>query len=227
MRYLLLIFFLLFASIIFAEKKLKYDSTSTVEVRNIAIDTYKQQEQFQYDKILEPPQSLWDRFWNWFWRKIGSILSTPGGSRTFYAFLIVFGVAAIAFLIWKITGMNRASMFGRSGDGKLKYTLGEDNIHNIDFNKAIDEAVAQGNYRLAIRLLYLQTLKLLSDKSIINWQIDKTNTMYVKEMQGHQQQQNFAQLTNTFDYSWYGTAAIDKETFAQANHSFKQFQQQV
>ena len=227
MRYFLMIFFLMLAGGGIAQKSLKYDSASVVEQRSINTETYKQRSQFQYDKIMEPPRSLWDRFWSWFWRKIGAILSTSGGSKAFYIFLIVFGVAAIAFLVWKITGMNKAGLFARNGDGKLNFILGEDDIHNIDFNKEIEEAIAQGNYRLAVRLLYLQTLKLLSDKSIIHWQMDKTNTVYVTEMKGHPQQQPFAMLTNTFDYAWYGNTHIDQDTFNQANNSFKQFHQQL
>ncbi|MBC7721785.1 MAG: DUF4129 domain-containing protein, partial [Pedobacter sp.] len=100
-------------------------------------------------------------------------------------------------------------------------------IHGIDFNAAIDAAIAKNNYRIAIRLLYLQTLKLLTDSDLIDWKINKTNTTYVQELSGHQQQYSFAQLTNYFDKAWYGETNIEAAEFDQLKQLFYQFQKQI
>ena len=73
----------------------------------------------------------------------------------------------------------------------------------------------------------MQSLKILSDKNIIDWEINKTNAKYIKEMNNHAQQNNFMQLTNVFDYVWYGNKKLAKEEFYQAYQSFKQFQQAI
>ena len=59
----------------------------------------------------------------------------------------------------------------RSHKNSLPYTVEEDTIYGVDFPKGIDEALSRRDYREAIRLLYLQTLKQLSDAERIDWQL--------------------------------------------------------
>ena len=51
------------------------------------------------------------------------------------------------------------------------YTVGEDTIYGVDFAERIAYALARTDYREAVRLLYLQTLKQLSDGKRIDWQL--------------------------------------------------------
>src|SRR5205085_5600738 len=114
-KFLFLIFcFCLFQPEGHAQKNLRIDS-STVIVRsfnNSQIKKYKADEDFQYDRLLEPPVSLWDRFWSWFWRKVGEMLSTEAGKTTFKTVLIVLAVAVIVYTIMKLIGMSSAGLFG-------------------------------------------------------------------------------------------------------------------
>lgn len=82
-----------------------------------------------------------------------------------------------------------------------------------------------GNYRLVVRLLYLKTLKQLSDRELIHWLPEKTNQAYVLEIADQAKQQEFAQLTTQFEYIWYGEFFIDKNSFAPIQESFHQFNQ--
>ena len=58
----------------------------------------------------------------------------------------------------------------------------EDTIYGVDFETAISQAVGRENFREAVRLVYLQTLKALSDTRQIDWQPFKTPSQYVREL---------------------------------------------
>src|SRR5689334_7067949 len=223
---LAIFFFTLITLTGFSQKTLVYDS-SDVHVRlfnKAAIENYKADSTFQYDRILEPPASLWDRFWSWFWSKIAAMLSTETGKRTFTAVLILIVVAILVFTIMKLTGMSGASLFGGKNTGEgLSFTVSDEDIHGISFEEAIEKAVSEGNLRLAVRLLYLQTLKKLSDRGLISWQINKTNVAYVRELSGSNYQQSFGDLTRQFETNWYGDRHIEPSEYSQVQQAFHQF----
>ena len=185
----------------------------------------KAEKEFQYDKLQEPSRSLWERFWNWFWWRVEQLMSTREGKYTVWTVLILFGVAMIGFFVMKVLGMNREALFGRGAGGITGYRLEKEDIHSIDFEQAIAEAARQGNYRLAIRLLYLRSLKNMADKGYINWQINKTNADYLREVSSRPWQPSFAQLTNSFEYTWYGGHMIDVQVFNDLQNKFQQFNQ--
>ena len=228
MRYLLMILFSFFSCVqlhVAAQSTVLYDSSGITQrsYDEAAIKKYKKDPAFDYDKIKEPSTSLWDRFWSWFWYQIDQLLSTREGKQTFWLVSIIFGIIVVAFVVYKIRKMNRAGMFGRSSGAALQYQTNTDDIHAIDFEEEIAQAIQQQNYRLAIRLMYLQTLKLLTDKALIQWQINKTNYEYLKELQSHTQYDVFKKLTHHFEYVWYGDLEIHDEAFQQIKSAFKQF----
>jgi len=206
-----------------------YDSSKTT-VRSISAEqmkAYQADDQFQYNKYKEPPRSLWDRFWNWFWSKIGELLSSRGGSAAFKIVLTLLAVALLAFFIYKFTGMNKAGLFKRNTGDALGYSVTEEDIHSIDFDQAINHAIDNQHYRLAVRLLYLQSLKRLADRNLINWQLNKTNIAYVQELEGRSFQPFFGNLTLQFENNWYGDMPIDVTGFNIVREQFNQFNQIV
>ena len=84
----------------------------------------------------------------------------------------------------------------------------EDNIYGIDFPSTIDQALKVGNYREAVRLVYLQTLRHLSDAGKIDWQPAKTPSQYLNEYNGRP----FHHLTTTFVRIRYGGYDADAST---------------
>lgn len=187
----------------------------------------KADKQFQYERLQEPPLNIWQWFWRWFWWRVERLMSTRQGKYTVWTLLILFGLAMIVFFVTRVLGMNRNSLFGRGGGGNTGYTIDKEDIHSIDFEQAIAAAVQQANYRLAIRLLYLRSLKNLADKGFINWQINKTNSDYVREVSSRPWQARFAQLTAGFEYTWYGGKMIDIHVFNDLQNQFQQFNQQT
>ena len=232
MRILLLILF--FSGLHFSLSAQPFEEvkmdTSSINVRSInaaALKKIKASKDFQYIQMQEPPKSLWDRFWSWFWWNIEQLFKTRNGRITIWTVLSLVALVIIGFFVWKVMGMNKEGLFARRTEGGLDYAIGEDDIHNISFDEAIQAAINSGNYRQAIRLLYLQSLKTLSDKAFIDWQINKTNSDYLIEVKERPWNSLFRSLTHSFEYTWYGEMAIEKDDFVNMQAQFQQLKNQL
>ena len=84
-------------------------------------------------------------------------------------------------------------------------------------------AIKNGNYRMAIRYLYLQTLSRLAERKFIEINTNKTNYEYVNEVRKHKFANEFASLTLKYEYVWYGEYPVDEKLFGQIQTGFVQF----
>jgi hypothetical protein len=189
------------------------------------LNAYKRMPEFTYHENHFSP-SLWSRFWSWFWGLFR--LKDDRVSNGIYIFLkycfITAGVGAIIFLVLKLAGINLLNTFRRKPKvANLAYEESAENIHEIDFDTEIEKAVSVHNYRLAVRMLYLKTLKQLSDKGLIEWQPNKTNTIYVNELADTDQRETFKQLTRQFEYVWYGDFSVNGDIFTNISLLFQNF----
>jgi len=225
-RFLFIFILLLLGVSAFAQQEVVYD-TSEIAARSFnptEIEKYKSDPAFQYDVAHERPRSWWERFWDRFWERIGKMLSTEGGWNATKIVLVVIAIIILAGFVFIFFGMGKEGFFGKKNvDDPLAYAVSEDDIHAINFDAAIEQAIGSGNFRFAVRLLYLQTLKNLTDAGIINWQLNKTNIAYLRELDGKSYQRNFRELTLQFESNWYGDLPIDAAEFQDVRLQFNQF----
>jgi len=116
-----IILFFINAEFSIGQKHIQAD-TSIVTVRsfdNVALRELKNDKDFQYDRLSQPPESLWEKFWNWVWWKIEEIMRTKSGRITVWTILIAFGIAAIIFFVTKVMGMSGGGLFARAGKSSL------------------------------------------------------------------------------------------------------------
>jgi hypothetical protein len=93
-------------------------------------------------------------------------------------------------------------------------------IKNEDIQALIQNALADKNYRLAVRYSYLYSLQLLSKKELIDWQLQKTNHDYLTEIKKPDLQNSFSKITRIYDYIWYGDFTIDELKYKKAETVF-------
>lgn len=207
--------------------------SSKVTVRRFnenALDKYRSDSDYQYnDKSIGNELSFWDRFWNWFWRNLfGSLSVNPGLGVFLKYFFLILAIGALIFFVMKLLGMDMGNLLlGKSRKTPLAYTESAENIHEINFDEEIEKAISNHNYRLAVRLLYLRSLKQLSDNGLIQWQPEKTNSAYVYELNNPSVRQSFVSLTRQFEYVWYGGFNIDGTAFGNINQLFQNFKKQL
>lgn len=207
----------------------KYDSTA-ITIRHFdsaSMDATRLNPDFQYEEQLLN-LSWWARFKQWVVYKIAELMTREGSTSLLKNVIIVLGVAALLYLIIKLLGMEVSTLFSRKAKtANLDYQTYTDNIHGIDFNEELQKAIHTGNYRLAVRLLYLDCLKKLSDYQLIDWQPAKTNTAYISELGHGRIQDEFRQLTRQFEYVWYGDFHIGQQHFAHLHDAFQQFDKEL
>ena len=201
------------------------DDRSPVRVRYPAPDRLHELQtdrDYQYGRDTPPPENPLARFWEWLWRKIGAFLSSKAYQNVWQYVMLAAIAGAVIYLLMKAEVLD--FLFPqRAQSNPLDYENLAENIHAIDFDAAVDEAVSQRNYRLAVRLLYLQTLKRLTDAERIQYKPDKTNRQYVYELAKSPLQPGFEALTRQFEFVWYGNFPVDEPRFGSIQQQFQSF----
>jgi hypothetical protein len=202
------------------------DTARAVRLRHLdpqKLKGYAADRNFHYDNLAPVEADWWNRFWRWFWQLLQDAFGNgPAGHFIGYAALIIL-VALALFVIIRVLGIDLKIFSGKSKSVEIPYMETEDNIHGIDFNEEIDKAIALRNFRLAVRLYYLRILKQLSDADQINWEPGKTNQTYISELSDDLSRHTFKNLTNQFEYVWYGDFSIDQQQFDQLRNGFESF----
>ena len=160
---------------------------------------------WQSDAAYDYQRELMDvqlNLWDWLLAQFADFLMSLFGSETASSItiplLITLGLALLSFVGWFIY-KTRPSLFQRNQQLTVG-TVEEENIYGIDFDTSIRHAIDAGNYRQAVRYVYLQTLRHLSDQSLIDWMPQKTPTQYILEYN----KDDFRKMTTLFLRVRYG-----------------------
>ena len=148
------------------------------------------------------------------------------GSNFFSSiFGIIFWILAIgffAYLVYRLF-LGNSSLLSRSRKNMASDIAVVEEGNANDPDSLLRNAIRNGNYRLAVRYLYLQSLQRLSEKKFIEINTNKTNYEYVMEVRRHKFANEFASLTLQYEYVWYGEYPVDERLFNQIHGSFIQF----
>lgn len=191
--------------------------------------------EFQYEtKVDNGKLSAWERFW----KAVSDFLSNLFDSRNtdrsvspLGLFMRIISFLIIGFVIYMIVKIiinkDGGWIFGKATKNIKVSELVEENIHTTNFNKLIQKAKNEKEYRTSIRYYYLWLLKSFSDKEIIEWDIEKTNSDYFYEIKDETTKLEFQFLSYIYEYCWYGEFTINETDFEKAEKSFlKAIQQQ-
>ncbi len=99
----------------------------------------------------------------------------------------------------------------------------EEDIHNNDYLALVEKAKKAEDYRKATRYYYLFLLKKMSDKDLITFDKDKTNTEYLFDLKKTNLRKNFSYLLYIYDYVWYGEFNIDRSKFVTIENKYQSF----
>ncbi|GAB4092096.1 DUF4129 domain-containing protein [Flaviaesturariibacter terrae] len=163
-----------------------------------------------------------DDFWYWNYRKKKhkkqaaperSSPSEPLGIPSFVFWILITAVI-LALLHMFLLSIN-INVFAKRGVelGSEEEAEAAEDIFNRNFEREIAAAVAGGDYRLAIRLRYLQLLRELSDRNIIQYRSGATNGVYVSQLWGSAYYTDFFRITRTFEYAWYGMLPVTQTAY--------------
>ncbi|MBP1593379.1 MAG: hypothetical protein H6Q12_397 [Bacteroidetes bacterium] len=187
-------------------------TTDTLLYDTAKIAHYQADSHFDYNsQLVHKNFNLYEIVINWFRELIhkffGSVIADKY-SGAILAVLFVLFILLLIFVVYK----KRPELFYREKKF-MKYNVEEETIYGVDFNSEINNALNRNDYQLAVRLVYLQTLKHLSDFRCIDWQTYKTPTEYLYEMKRKEVNEEFRQLTNRFLMVRYGNFEATESTY--------------
>ncbi len=237
--------FLLLLGITFSTSAWGFQDSTTVKYDDAPISVKKitkedlqpYKENSKYDYSLEKvDNSWWQDFKNWlysYWLRFFQWLFGAEKAVGFLAsFLRIIPYVLLGILIFiLIKFFLKANMQNISLSKKNEniVTLSEEEhiIKNEDIQQLIKEALEDKNYRLAIRYYYLYILKTLSEKELIDWQLQKTNDDYQQELKNSNLSDSFYTITRLYDYVWYGGFVIDELKYKKAATEFIKLQNTI
>ncbi|MGI4872345.1 MAG: DUF4129 domain-containing protein [Janthinobacterium lividum] len=197
----------------------------------VRLDELRGQREFRYVAPKPSAPNLWQRLWQSFWKWVDEKLegTTYNGFWRWIFYVVLAG--ALIFVVLKLLQVDLTAAFGRSPRkaGSLDYDATTENIHELDFAVRLHEAEDTGNYRLALRLGYLELLKNLTDQNLIDWQPNKTNHSYLRELADVRPATRpaFSELTRQFEYVWYGELPLPAPLYRHAREAQLQFGRQL
>ena len=150
--------------------------------------------------------------------------------QTWFHFIIWFVIisvflgAIIYFLL-----QNKISFFSKEAvsSSQSSETDAHEDIFNLAYNDRIKKAEAEQNYRVAVRLIFLQTLKLLSDTNHIKYQPDYTNLNYLQQLHQSNLYNDFSKVARNYEYVWYGKFEISSEAYEVIKKDFLMLQNKI
>lgn len=227
--------YLMMVPSVFAQREVPvlYDSDS-IEIKHIDaryIDEYRKDAAFNYD-IVRTERTWWDDFKSWlgnlllrFFEWLFGIEKAQGFLATFFRIIPYVLLGVLIYLLTKFFLKVRTSSSADRNSKEASVSLSEEEhlIKNEDLQLWIQKAIKDKNYRLAIRFYYLFLLQLMTERKLIQWEIQKTNFDYLHELEKTALQQPFGHITNLYDHIWYGDFPINEQHYLKAEKAFIDF----
>lgn len=188
---------------------------------------YQDDSRFQYGETFFLVK-LFQRIVYWIGDFIDSALratsSLSGLSQVIvYSLGTIFLIVIVVFIILRVKKIDIRTLLGKKKIDTPEIEIYTENVHEMNFDTLISNALKNKDFRLATRFLYLRNLKYMTDNGIIKWNINKTNYSYQHEIKDTELRSKFLETTFIFDYVWYGEFSVDEYQFVTVEKSMNDF----
>ncbi len=156
-------------------------------------------------------------FWSFDW------LDRPAAKFFIITLVIILLIIALIYLL------KGSHVSDKKITADLDFQLArlEEEVLESDFDKYLKLALEKEDYRVAVRILFLQLLQKMHESSWILWKKDKTNQDFLNETRQKPNYTHFRDLTLVFEIVWYGDQKITKEQFGQLQSQFNLFKNKL
>jgi hypothetical protein len=185
----------------------------------------------EFQVIQEEPGligQLWDRITNWLLELLIRIYpqSAGGLGPLIRVALTVIGmVALIVALVFTMRGV-LADIVAE----EESLTTDDEGLSLISADQALDRAHAYskgGDYRSAVRYLYISSLLLLEERELLRYDRTQTNQEYLRSVAGKPELAVILRdVIDVFDRVWYGFQSLDEAAFSHYAGQVEQLRQQ-
>jgi hypothetical protein len=167
----------------------------------------------EYWKKTAPPQpGIFSRFLN---------------SKPFRWFIFLSVIAIVLYGIFQLARENNFTWLSRKGKGV--HSASPENLpeKEMHFDDAVLKYQSEGNYRLAIRYLYLRLLHAVRTAGGIQIRDSSTNAEIARAFGNHEQAGEFRYLATAYEYIFYGEFIPGEELYHALKNRFEHFQQTI
>lgn len=165
----------------------------------------------------EPSTPSWVRsFFEWLGRMLERLLRpigravSAGGSTAAWVIAVGGTLLLLAVIAYLLRGLRRNLVADAQAE--------DDPEANLTARTALDQAgglARGGDYRSAVRFLYLSALLWLDERNVLRYDRALTNREYLERVRENPAlRARLAAVVDTFDQVWYGHVPIDAATFA-------------
>lgn len=179
----------------------------------------------KYDRDLKYEPGLLDRFMDWLSELIFGNNNNENieftGTLIIWA-VIIFCVILVVWLLWR----SDLSRLVRPESKLTTFNFSEitDDLSTINFDKMINEAVNNNDFRTAVRWNYLKCLFLLEKGGHLMFQPAKTNIDYQYDLKKSNFLAEFMAVSRIYDYVWYGKFTVDQTKYTDLKKEFSSFE---
>ncbi|HVS96070.1 MAG TPA: DUF4129 domain-containing protein [Puia sp.] len=141
-----------------------------------------------------------------------------------YGIYIILG-ALLIYAIGRIMAENHVGIFYRQAkrSGARQEQAAGESMTDEDLGRRLQESLANGDYRLAVRYCYLRSLRRLDERGLIRYHGQATNQGYLRLLAGTMYEAPFRLLTQAYEKVWYGHFGLGEDTFRRLHGYFMEF----
>jgi hypothetical protein len=130
-----------------------------------------------------------------------------------YWFLWGLVALTVVFIVLRILKIDLWELLtGKARNQNIAIDEMEVNIHELDLQALQNQALAEQDYRRAIRYAFLNVLKDLDNRKHIRWEPRKTNNEYLAELKPNTQVA-FRPLARQYERAWFSLHRTDESSW--------------
>jgi hypothetical protein len=208
---------------------------NAIDITEKQLEPFTTDDKFNYE-IEKVDNSWWEGIKNWFYNILRRFFewlfgvdAAPSYIAAFLKYVpyLLLGLLLYLLIRFFIKANTKNILFSKSNENTVLLSEEERIMKTEDIQSLIKKALEEKNYRLAIRYYYLYLLKLLTERELITWELQKTNDDYIQELSQSKLRPLFKKVTLLYDYIWYGEFQIDGEGYERAKHKFDQLKNSI
>jgi hypothetical protein len=182
---------------------------------------------FKRDEAAGAPSWLRE-LWDWLGRLLEQIFRPLGriGAGTGNTIAWIIAIVGLALLAGVVVYLVRGLRRNLVADAQID----DDPEANLTAKTARDQAsglARGGDYRTAVRYLYISALLWLDERNLMRYDRALTNREYLDRVRENPElRAHMAPIVDTFDRVWYGHLPIDAEAFAAYQEQVEQLRRE-
>ena len=204
----------LLSSLLAARDSWPQGTGSTADLAALERILARSEFQWQTDEP-SPLARLWEQVQQWFWRLLQRLVpqGLANAPAVRYA-LIALGILAVALALFY--GL-RGVLSGLVTEKEIEQDVAaEENLTASTALKRAESLARGGDYRAAVRYLYLSSLLLLEENGLLRYDRSLTNREYLRSVAALPElAAALRRVVETFERVWYGYQPLDEAAYCQ------------